>query len=383
VIGAGIMGSAIAWGLARGGRRVVLLDRGEPGGEASSAAAGLLQPEAGREAGPQLLALWLHSLARYPDFVAAVREATQSAFDFRICGRLVVALSEAEEEELRRRAAAQDAAGIPYQWVAAAEVRALEPAVTPAARAALHYPQHGLVDNARLTAALATAATRNGVQVHPYEPALEIAIHGGRVVGVGTPRGRYAADVVVNCAGAWAATFAPTGGRVPSGPTSIDGPTHGPIVRPSKGEILSLQTPARPIERVISIASGSVSARSDGRVIVGATVREAGFDKMLTADGVARMLDAAFTAVPSLRAARFQDAWTGLRPKTPDEEPIIGPDPVPGLFWATGHYKMGILSAPATAEVVVALVEGRQPPVPVDRLGPGRLQAVANVGVDT
>lgn len=367
VIGAGIMGCSIAWRLAREGRRVVLLDRGEPGGEASSAAAGLLQPEAGREAGPQLLALWRHSLASYPAFIAEVRDATQAAFDFRICGRLVVALSEAEEDGLRSRARAQAEAGIPCEWLDAARVRDLEPNVSPSARAALYFPEHGLVDNARLTRALASAVVRSGGVVRPYEPAVKIAVASGRAVGVETPSERYAADIVVNAAGAWSADLTPP---------VASAPERSPMVRPAGGEIIALETSVRPVERVVSITSGSVSARSDGRVVVGATIAHAGFDKRLTAGGVAAMLACAVDAVPTLRDARFLDAWTGLRPRTPDQQPIIGPDPIAGLFWATGHYKMGILSAPATAEVVANLIEGRRPPVAVDQLGPERFDRV-------
>lgn len=367
VIGAGIMGCSIAWRLAREGRRVVLLDRGEPGGEASSAAAGLLQPEAGREAGPQLLALWRRSLASYPTFVAEVRDATQATFDFRICGRLVVALSEAEETALRERARAQAEAGIACEWLDAARIRELEPNVSPSARAALYFAEHGLVDNARLTRALATAVARSGGNVRPYEPVVRIAVAGGRVVGVETPSERYAADVVVNAAGAWSAGLAPASAPAPDQP---------PLVRPARGEIIALETPVRPVERIVSISSGSVSARSDGRVVVGATVADVGFDKQLTAGGVAAMLACAVDAVPALRQARFLDAWTGLRPKTTDQQPVIGPDPIPGLFWATGHYKMGILSAPGTAEAVADLIEGRRPSVAVDQLGPERFARV-------
>lgn len=375
VIGAGIIGSTIAWRLARAGRRVVLLDRGEPGGEASSAAAGLLQPEAGREAGPQLLALWLDSLRRYPDFVAEVRDATRAAFDFCLCGRLVVALDAAEEADLRRRARDQAAAGILYEWLNPAQVRELEPAVTPSVRAALYYPQHGLVDNAKLTRAIATSAALAGVAVHPYEPAVAVEQIGGRAAGVATANDRYAADVVVNCAGAWAARFAPQGERFGAPGQTTEISNGDEIVEPAKGEIIALETRVRPIERVISTAGASISARSDGRVIVGATVRHLGFDKALSADGVGRMLDAAFTAVPALRQARFESAWTGLRPKTPDDEPILGPDPdLPGLFWATGHYKMGILSAPATGAVLADLILGRTPSIPVDQLGVGRFR---------
>src|SRR5205814_6270684 len=125
-------------------------------------------------------------------------------------------------------------------------------------------------------------------------------------------------------------------------------------------------------ERIISSPAASISARSDGRIVVGATVREAGFDKVLTADGVSRMIAAATEAVPALREARFLEAWTGLRPRTPDDQPIIGADELPGLFWATGHFKMGILSAPATADVVVDLILGKTPTVPVDQLSPRR-----------
>jgi glycine oxidase len=388
VIGAGIIGNAIAWRLAQAGSRVVLLDKGEPGGEASSAAAGLLQPEAGREAGPQLLSLWLASLDQYPRFVDEVREVTRAAFDFRLTGRLVVALDDAEEARLRERARAQQAAGLAHRWLSGDEARRLEPILTPEARAAIYFEQHGLVDNARLTVALATAAARVGADVRPYEPALALALAGGRVAGVETPRGRIAADVVVNCAGAWAAAFAPGRGesaglrRVYPYQRALDADRAVPLpVQPAKGEIIALGARPRPFERVITAPDGSISARSDGRIVVGATVRDVGFSKELTADGVARMLAAAVRIAPELRQARFLEAWTGLRPRTPDEQPILGPDPVPGLYWATGHYKMGILSAPATAEVVVALVEGRQPPVPVDQLGPGRFKAVTGARV--
>ncbi len=381
VVGAGLIGSSIAWRLAARGRRVVLLDRGEPGAEASSAAAGLLQPEAGREAAPPLLRLWLASLARYPEFVAEVREVTGAAFEYRVCGRLVPALDDEGAGALPARARVQAEAGIPCDVLSGDEARRLEPALTPNARAALHFPHHALVDNQRLAPAVVTAAARAGADVRPYEPVVAIATSGGRVAGVVTTRGRIAADVVVNAAGAWAATIGCEDGRTidwlgephrtEDQPRLTDGgPT--PLVRPAKGEVVVLWQRPRPFERIISLPGGSVSTRADGRIVVGATVLEAGFSKELTAEGVGRMLDVALSAVPSLRAARFDQGWAGLRPRTPDDQPIVGADCLTGLYWATGHFKTGVLSTPVTADVVTSLIEGTTPPIPVDALGPAR-----------
>lgn len=383
VVGAGLIGSSIAWRLAQAGRRVVLLDRGEPGAEASAAGAGLLQPEAGREATPETLRLWLESLAMYESFVREVWETTRAAFEFRVSGRLVLALDEAQEAGLRERARAQAEAGITFEWLAGDAARRLEPSLTPDVRAALYYPQHGLVDNRRMVGALAHAAATAGADVRSYEPAIEISLNGGRVDGVATPGGRIAADVVVNAAGCWAGLIAParpvraeneTARLAPSGGASAEDAAGKPIVGPAKGEIIALEARPRRIERVISTEGASISARGDGRIVVGATVIHGSFRKEVTANGVARMLEAATRAVPSLRDARFVEAWTGLRPHSLDDQPIIGADRIDGLYWATGHFKMGILSTPATADVVSSLIEGRSARLAISSLSPRRFE---------
>jgi glycine oxidase len=157
-------------------------------------------------------------------------------------------------------------------------------------------------------------------------------------------------------------------------PRGATGEGSTALVRPAKGEIIALWTRTRPIERIIALGDGSMSARSDGRVIVGGTVLDAGFDRELTAGGVAKLIADACRAVPSLASARFHEAWTGLRPRTLDDQPIIGVDRMSGLFWATGHFKTGILATPATADVVTALVSGQPPAVPVDALSPRRFE---------
>jgi len=369
VIGAGLIGSSVAWRLAQHGHRVTVVEKGEPGVEASWAAAGLLQPEAGREAGPQLLQLWLNSLANYGAFIAEIREVTGIAVEYRTTGRLVAAFDEVEEAALREKFQAQAGTGIRAEWLGNAAVRALESAVAPDIRGAILYSDHGLVDNRQLTSAVVQAARRAGVTLRTYETVTAIQTSGGRVSGVRTDRGVIPAEIVINAAGAWSAGLGLQDAN--ESRVTILSPSDPPVY-PAKGEIIALQARPRPLERVITIPGGSVSARADGRIVVGATVRDVGFDREITADGVARMLTAAIRAVPELKSARFLEAWTGLRPRTPDEQPVLGEGRVPGLFWATGHFKMGILSAPATAEVLTALVEGREPPFPVDDLTPWR-----------
>jgi glycine/D-amino acid oxidase-like deaminating enzyme len=208
VVGAGLIGSAIAWRLAQAGRKVILLDRGQPGAEASTAAAGLLQPEAGREAGPQLLQLWLRSLEQYGRFVGELRETTGAAFEYRVSGRLVLALTDAEEASLQQRFRNQQAASVRCELLSGEAARKLEPAITAATRAALYFPQHGLVDNQRMSPLVTTAAALAGAQVRVDEPVLRFAETAGRVDGVATTRGQIAADVVVNAAGSWSSLLA-------------------------------------------------------------------------------------------------------------------------------------------------------------------------------
>ncbi|HLH75040.1 MAG TPA: glycine oxidase ThiO [Chloroflexota bacterium] len=369
VIGGGLIGSAIAWRLQQAGRRVILCERGELGAEASSAAVGLLLPEAGREGGPELWGLWEASLARYPGFVDEVREATGVAVEFRQTGNLALAMNAAEGEVLSRRFRAQVAAKIPAELLSGDGARAIEPSLSPEVQAALFFPRHALVDNQRLSKTVPLAAAKAGVEVRVHEPVLGIVVHSGRVEGVETYRGRIAADVVVNAAGSWASLGVPMHHGEPVAGQA--GPNDLPLVRPAKGEVIALWTWPRPIERLLTVSGASIVARADGRLIVGGTVIDNSYDKAVTAGGVASLLAAAVQALPRLQNARFVEAWSGLRPRTRDDQPIIGSGEVAGLFWATGHFKTGILATPATADVVTAMIEGKEH-LPVGSLSPKR-----------
>ncbi|HUX88054.1 MAG TPA: FAD-dependent oxidoreductase [Chloroflexota bacterium] len=369
VVGGGLIGSAIAWRLQQAGRRVILFERGEPGAEASSAAVGLLLPEAGREGGPDLLALWQESLDRYPAFIGELRETTGVAVEFRQTGSLALALNAAESDVLSRRFRAQVAVKIPAELLSGDDARAIEPALGRDVQSALHFPRHGLVDNQRLSKVVPTAAAKAGVQVRAHEPVLGISVRSGRVEGVETYRGRIAAEVVVNAAGSWASLGVPIQDFASGSLAKAEGDV--PLVRPTKGEVIVLWTQTRPIERLITVSGASIVARSDGRVIVGGTLIDNSFDRAVTVGGVASLISAAVGAIPELTRARFADAWIGLRPRSRDDGPIIGSGGISGLFWATGHFKTGILSTVATADIVTAMIEGK-PHLPVDSLSPRR-----------
>jgi glycine oxidase len=313
-----------------------------------------------------LFQLYRASLDAYPGFVEEVREVSGSAFEFRLCGHLVLAFDATEEELFARRLAHQRAADFPAELLAAEEARRLEPAIHPDVRCALHFPTHGLVDNRALTKGVLFAAAREGVQIRPYEAARALVVEGGRVGGVETSRARIAADVVVNAAGCWSSELTPW--------------LRGTMM-PAKGEILALRTWRRPVDHIVSVHGGhaSISTRSDGRTLAHATHVNGVFDKDVRGSSLRYLLDVAERAVPGLADAPVHDAWAGLRPLSADGLPLIGADEHAGLFWATGHHGNGILSAPTTAEILVQLIHGEPAPVAVDAFTPRRLRPASIV----
>jgi glycine oxidase len=363
VIGGGIIGCSTAWRLAQTGRRVALLERGHIGGEASAAAGGLFVPEASPDVPSHLLDFWNRSNALYPAFVEEVRATTGEAFEFRISGRLVVGFTDGDVSRLRETFAWQTAAGIRVKWLSGSEALAAEPALAPDVAGGIFFQDHGLIDNTRFTAALGRAVRRAGGDVFPNRQALGFAVDGERVDGVETLVGRLSAPVVVNCAGSWAGL--------------IDPRARQPI-RPAKGQMLAVE--ARPMALRLPVAGpgGSALPRADGRTLIGATIHDVGFDKDVIASDVFGLFDRTARILPGLRQARFLEAWAGLRPVAPDHQPIIAPDPeIGGLYWGTGHYTMGILSAPATAQALTELIATGKSSIPIDEFGVERFKVSA------
>ncbi len=358
VIGAGLIGLASAWRARRRGLSVLVVDRAtEPGAAASGVAAGMLAPVTEADFGEEgPLRVNLAGRERWPSFAAELEEQSGLPTGYRESGALVVAADRDDAEALRRLHDFQRTLGLEVDWLPASRCRRLEPGLSPRIAGGILAPQDGSADPRATGAALAAVVEELalGTEVEAIE-------HDGvRVTGVRTPAGPIDCEQVVVAAGAWSATLAPG---------------DAPPVRPVKGQILELRARDAmpdPIERIVRTPRCYMVARGDGRVVLGATVEEQGFDATVTADGVYRLLEAAWEVLPEVGELELMAARAGLRPGTPDNAPIVGPGELEGLVWATGHWRNGVLLAPLTGDVVAGLLAGESLPDELAALAPGR-----------
>lgn len=354
IAGAGVVGLGIAWQLALAGCAVELFDAGAPGQGASRAAAGMLAACAEAEAGEDdLLALNRLSQALWPDFAAGLEAASGQQVDLRTEGTLTVAQTADDAARLRHLLELQTRLALPVKWLSPAEVRRREPHLARQVSGGILSPQDHQVDNRKVAAALEAAARSAGVRIHAYAPVARVASSGGRVAGVEVGGALFAADAVVLAAGAWS--------------RGIDIAPAAPLpVRPVKGQMLALaMDPAAPLLNHVLWAPGAyLVPRRDGRLIIGATTEEKGFDPSLTAGGQLALLTNAWRVLPGIEELSILEQWVGFRPGSRDDAPILGPSPeVNGLFYATGHHRNGILLLPATVAALAALVlHGRMDP---------------------
>lgn len=346
VVGGGVIGCAIARELAQRGVRTVVLERDRPGAHASWAAAGMLSPQAEADEPGPMLDLLRRSRALYPELARALRRETGVDVGYRTEGTLLLALTDPDEEELEARHRWQAAAGLPVEQLSAAQVLALEPGLTPAVRRALRFPEDHQVENRLLSRALWAAAVAAGAEVRTGAQARRVLREGDRAVGVELADGtRVAAGAVVVAAGSWGAQLLGLPRPLP--------------VEPVHGQLVALESLPTPFRHVIDSPRAYLVPRSDGRLILGATVERCGFRTAVTPRGVVSILGAALEMAPSLADLPLVDSWAGLRPGTPDGLPILGADPeVPNLLYATGHFRNGILLAPLTARVTSQLLLG-------------------------
>ncbi len=353
IIGAGIMGMSIAWRLAQAGVAVTLFDRHRAGSGATHAAAGMLAAGLEGEPGEE----WLHPLCDasqrlWPDFARELAEESGLDLGYRNEGTLSVALSRDDAAKLRQDLARLTALGCDLVWADSRELRRREPSLNPAVVGGLISARDHQVDNRVTAAALAAVLARRGITIHQEIP-VALATAGGRAVGVRVGDRLHEADVVVLAAGAWSA--------------EVDGvpPAARPPVRPCKGQMMALaMDPAAPLLNHVVWGPGTyLVPRRDGRLILGATVEEKGFDTTMTAGGVLSLLHAAWRVLPGIEELPILESWVGFRPRARDDAPLLGPTAaLPGLIHASGHHRNGILLTPATADLVArCILEGAMP----------------------
>jgi glycine oxidase len=366
VVGAGIIGCAVAYELARRGARVHVVDPRTPGQGATRASAGILAPYIEGHV-PSLLKLGVRSLALYDDFVRRAGADGATDIEYVRCGTLQVAAADAESIRLAALARELAQARVVHRLFDRNEVREIEPDLSPQVHSALLIPSHGYVTAASLVAALVAAATQAGVV---FETATVTQV-GSAAAGacVHTSNGRIEGDAAVMAAGSWSPLIPVRAGLEAASPR-----TAKPAVRPVRGQLVRLEV-ERPVARHVVWAPGCyVVPLRDGSVLVGATVENAGFDDRPTASGVRGLLNAATTWFPGLENAVFAGARVGLRPGTDDELPIVGrSSTMPRVFYATGHFRNGVLLAPLTASLVADLVIDGQEGPGMELMRPARM----------
>ena len=347
IIGGGIIGLSIGWRLASQGVPVAIFERGEAGRAATWAAAGMLA--AGSEVEPGEAALWplLHrSQQMWPGFAAELHAASGIDVALRTEGTLTVALTADDAGRLKQTHALQQRMGVDSTWLNRDQALALEPYLNPRLAGAVLVAGDHQVDNRLVATALKRAFLKAGGVLHENIGEAGLGMAGNRAAGVEADGKLHRADRVVIAAGAWSR-------QVPGLP-----PSARPPVRPVKGQMLALgMNPAAPLlTHVLWAPKAYLAPRRDGRLIVGATTEEKGFDASLTAGGMLSLLEAAWRVLPGIEELPMLESWAGFRPGSRDDAPILGPTPIDGLVLATGHHRNGILLAPITADAVASYI---------------------------
>lgn len=349
IVGGGIIGLSLSIELRKRGAGVLIVERGEPGREASHAAGGMLV-DCPLETKAALLPLATASARMYPEFAYELEVESGMKVDLRDQGAIVI--PNAEHAREWEKALSEHA-------LRAARLAQLEPALAAPNRPAFFLKERS-VDPRALTAAALKTAKRRGVDFSSSDAVSSVNLAEGRVTGVTTVKTTFHAAKVVNCAGAWSGQIAP----------------HAFPVRPVKGQMLCLASPSRELlKHVIRSPEVYLIPRSDGRILAGATVEEAGFDKRTDPATMQRFQRAAIALVPELRDAKILEDWAGLRPGTADALPILGATTTPGYYVATGHFRDGILLAPITAGVMADVITAKEPACDLAAFSPSRFSS--------
>ena len=368
VIGGGVIGLTIARALAhRGAGDVCLIERNAVGYEASFAAGGMLAPQAEANSQDDFFHLACRSRDLYPNFAAALLDETGIDIELDTTGTLYVALTYHDRVEIEKRYDWQNAAGLAVEKLTPSQARELEPCINADVLGALRFPLDVQVENRRLLAALTNSVSNLGVSILTGASVESVKIERDRVTGVITSRGVISCPSVVIAAGTWSSLI------------KLSPASEKPalVIEPVRGQMISFDARPQVTRHVIYSPRGYIVPRQDGRLLAGSTSERAGFAKQVTAGGISTILKNALEISPSVASLPIIDTWAGLRPRSPDSLPVLGPcDEIGGLFYATGHYRNGILLAPATGELITeAVVAGVTSPL-LGPFSPGRFDLV-------
>lgn len=362
IVGGGIIGLSLAQELALQKLSVTVLERGQMGQESSSAGAGILAPRAEMEEAGPLAQLLLASRKIYPDFVRQVSERSGMNIDFEISGLLSVALNLEQEVELGRKRQQQTELGLEVQSLSREETLRIESALNPELLSALFFPDEGYVDNRQLVEAVRLVCLELGVRLVPECKVLAVKAEQNKVSGLETTSGFFASERVVMAAGSWS-------GEVPTGlPYAIP-------VRPARGQMVVVSTPEPVLRHVVYGPLGYLVPRNDGRILLGSTVEWVGFDKRVTLEGVQQITASAVSLAPALRSSTFVECWAGFRPFCEGGLPVLGPAELDGLYFATGHFRNGLLLAPITAKLMSDVIVAGNIPKILEPFLPIRFQS--------
>ncbi|HEX5832334.1 MAG TPA: glycine oxidase ThiO [Pyrinomonadaceae bacterium] len=351
IAGGGVIGLTIARALAqRGVRDVCVIERSALGTEASFAAGGILAPQAEANGRDEFFELACRSRDLYPEFAAALYEETGVDVELDATGTLYVAFTDGDVEEIEKRYEWQSRAGLDVERLTAAEARELEPCVAENVRGALRFPRDIQVENRRLLSALVNSVDKLGVKIASETNVESVRIGANRITGVQTSRGFISCQTIIIAAGTWSSTIEQS---------------RTPRIEPVRGQMICFDAKPQLTRHVIYSPRGYLVPRHDGRLIAGSTSENAGFTKQVTAGGISHILANAHEISPGISTLPILDTWSGLRPRAADGLPVLGPcDEIDGLFYATGHYRNGILLAPVTGELIAeAVVAGHISPL--------------------
>jgi len=359
IVGGGLIGSSIAFELSSEKLRVAVLDRQEPGREASWAAAGMLAPGTDSPETSALVPLGIESRRLYPEFIAAIEQASNKPTDFTRNGTFELFRGPQAETQRDTMVAEFRRVGLAAEAISPDEARKHEPSIASHIAAVAWLPDEATVDPRLLVESVLAAARQSGAEIRANCAVDALLYEGKACVGVIAGGQKLAANQVIIAAGSFCGTIADgtianAGAARETGPHSQQHPRlqeYAPVY-PVRGQMLALRSRSVQLKKVLRSEYGYLVPRRDGRIIAGSTLEDAGFVKQVTPQGVRQILDAALELAPALADAKIVEDWSGLRPGTPDQLPIIGPTDIAGLSLATGHYRNGILLAPATAKIM-------------------------------